>query len=93
MSEGYQQSESLYFTSGDICLSAPLARALKSSMTTGLIFRVHRFTISLHSPVFRDMFALPEQPGVNATHDGITLVQMPDSAEELAELLNAFYYG
>lgn len=93
MSERYQHSETLYFASGDICLSAPLARTWKSPPAIGLIFRVHRFTLSLHSPVFRGMFALPEQPGVNETYDGVILVQMPDSAEDIEDLLDAFYYG
>ncbi|EIM82193.1 uncharacterized protein STEHIDRAFT_23738, partial [Stereum hirsutum FP-91666 SS1] len=86
-------SESLYFSSGDICLSAPYAQALESSSAYGLIFRVHRFTLSLHSPVFRDMFDLPEQPGANVMYDGVTLVQMPDSAEDIEALLYAFYHG
>lgn len=93
-SKGYQHSESLYFASGDICLSAPYAQALESSSSAyGLIFRVHRFTLSLHSPVFRDMFDLPEQPGANELYDDVALVQMPDSAEDVEALLYAFYYG
>lgn len=92
-SKGYQHSESIYFTDGDICLSAPYAQALESSPADGLIFRVHRFILSLHSPVFRDMFDLPEQPGANVLYDDVALVQMPDSAEDVEALLYAFYYG
>lgn len=100
MTEGYQRSKSLYFPTGDICLAAPMddsstARAGDTqSQPTGLIFRVHRFTLSLHSPVFRDIFALPDGgTGVNETYDGVVLVHMPDSAEDLEQLVEAFYYG
>lgn len=101
MSSAFEHHETLYFADGNICLSArPAATRLDGDLNAEaqnskiLVFRVHQGVLSLHSPVFKDMLAFPEpQPGTNEVYDGVPLVQMPDSAEALESLINAFYHG
>lgn len=97
---GFQRHSSLYLADGNICLSAassrfiaPVDGAAEPTQPAGLLFRVHRSVLALHSPVFRDMFGIPDMSGANETYDGISLVQMPDSAEDLEGPLKAFYHG
>ena len=74
------KSEDFWFDDGDIVLSA----------TKGHIehhFRVHRTILTIPSPVFRDMFSMP-QP----TKEDISLVPLyDDSVEDLEALLGALY--
>lgn len=101
MSSAFEHHGFLYFADGNICLSArPTAAHLdgdsnpETEKAKILVFRVHQGVLSLHSPVFKDMLAFPEpQPGTNEVYDGVPLVQMPDTAEALESLLNAFYNG
>ena len=69
--------------SGDIILS---------SETKGVInlFRVHKATLSYHSPVFQDMFTLPPST-VNEMHDDIPVVDMQDDFEDLVAFLEVVY--
>lgn len=104
---GYKRHSTLYFPDGNICLSAELPRvspitlddssiAAPDDLTkepTGLLFRVHRSVLSLHSHVFRDMFSMPDLSGSSEVYDGLALVRMPDSANDLESLLGAFYIG
>ena len=55
-----------------------------------LQFRVHSFMLAHHSPIFSDMFALPS-PSIADTYEGAPLVDMPDKAEDLADLLKVLY--
>ncbi|KAH7924483.1 hypothetical protein BV22DRAFT_1035082 [Leucogyrophana mollusca] len=76
----------LYFADGNIVLSA------LTSEKKGTLFRIHKSVLSLHSPVFADMFALPEPPsGVNDAYDGVPLVHLHDDAIHVRELLQTFY--
>lgn len=76
----------LYFSDGDVILCASSVSAKKT-----FLLRVHKLLLSLHSPVFKDMFAFPTDPSVNETLDGIPVVRMPDDAEELATFITLFY--
>ncbi|KAI5119034.1 hypothetical protein M0805_001857 [Coniferiporia weirii] len=95
----------LYFDDGNIVLSAvsnthnELLRAINNtpdgsdtSAPQTLLFRVHRSILMENSDIFRDMLELPESPsGVNEKYDGVPVVQMPDSAKEIEDILKVFY--
>lgn len=76
--------ETLYFPDGDIILSVP-----KHNDTVAL--RLHRFMLSHHSSVFRDMFSLPPNSQVNETYDGVPVVRMSDDCEHLTKAIGALY--
>lgn len=93
---------SLYLADGNICLAAPQTQTIENHDTDTLrwiVFRVHQTMLSMHSPVFADMLAL--QPTVQAGNmdtdidkfEGVSLVRMPDSAEDLEAMLKALYFG
>ena len=54
-------------------------------------FRIHRTTLSRHSPVFRDMFSIPQPTDSDDTVDGCPIVRLSDSAEDVTHLLAALY--
>lgn len=97
----FQHHQRLYLADGNVCLSALWTSqpslenqtAIQEPSVIGTIFRVHQSILSIHSDIFRDMFSLPSTQGTNETYDGVPLVQMPDSAEDLEALLAALYYG
>lgn len=94
-SECRERHSSLYLDDGNIVLAA---RAEPSGGTTSadartVLFRVHISTLKRQSLVFADMFSLPVGPsGANSdTEDGVTLVNMPDSAEDIESMLEVLY--
>lgn len=103
----FQRHTKLYFTDGNICLSAvshasaasqsdsnaEMLAAPDHPLSAGIFFRVHQSVLSIHSPIFCDMFGLPSTDDTNETYDGVPLVHMPDSAEDLESLLTALYFG
>ncbi|TDL17692.1 hypothetical protein BD410DRAFT_831408 [Rickenella mellea] len=76
--------ETLYFPAGDLVLAASLKNP--GHADGSVLFRVHKFMLAHHSPIFNDMFALPPVDTIE-TYDGANLVHMPDSAEDLEGLL------
>ena len=44
-----------------------------------------------HDTIFEDMFTLPPNPDVLELHEGIPLIRMPDSYEELEAFLEVLY--
>src|SRR6202034_3632094 len=60
-----------WFNDGSIVLNAD---------TT--LFRVHRTTLSAHSPVFSDMFGIP-QPPEQCAIEGCMVVHLPDAAADV----------
>jgi len=79
-----------FFTTsdGDIILHASPESGPKHD------FRVHRFILSLASPVFKDMFSLPQPPDRNQNEvHGIPAVDVPDSPEVLDVILRFIYPG
>ncbi|KAI5117805.1 hypothetical protein M0805_004565 [Coniferiporia weirii] len=88
-----------YFTDGDIILSAPLMVADASTLRRGadisdvtVLFKIHKFQLAANSDVFSSMLELPTSPNnVNETYDGVPLVAMSDSAEEVEDLLRMLY--
>jgi hypothetical protein len=88
--EEYVRHSELWFTDGSVVLQAEKTR-----------FRVHTSLLSRRSLFFRDMFMLP-QPSKGSPKcsdqpdcivDGCPLVTLHDSAEDVANLLIAFYDG
>jgi hypothetical protein len=56
----------------------------------GLQFRVHGEVLSANSPIFADMFAVP-QPAEEATIEGCPLVKLQDDAEDVELALRVIY--
>ena len=83
-SSGISQHPGFYLPDGDIVISA------KSRNNDTQLFRVHRFLLCYHSPVFKDMFLL-SSPDDNEKHDGVPVVNLPDDAADVASLLNFLY--
>ena len=76
-----------YLPDGDFAIcSAPSAQ---DSVVT--VFRVHKPVMAYNSPVFHDMLELPAYPTGQETHEGVPLVRVTDSAEEMRALLAALY--
>ena len=81
----FAKDPSLWFDDGNVILVAEES-----------LFRVHRGVLSRHSPVFKDMFAVP-QPAADAlasdTVDGCPTVNVSDSTHDLKQLLLVIYDG
>ena len=82
-------STSLFTTDdGDIILRARTEPDSKHD------FRVHKFILSLASPVFKDMFAFPQPLDQNQNeHPDIPVVDIPDSPEVFDTILRYIYPG
>jgi len=81
---------SAFFTTddGDIVLHAGTEPGAKHD------FRVHKFILSLASPVFKDMFAFPQPSDQNENeHPDIPVVDIPDSPEVFDTILRYIYPG
>lgn len=70
-----------------------LNAAADMTADTQQLFRVHKFIMAHHSPVFADMLSMPAPPDVtvNDIYEGVPLVALSDRASDLASLLNALY--
>lgn len=77
-----KRHNTLWFEDGSVVLSTP-----------DVLFRVFRSTLSRHSPIFRDMFSLPQSSNVpeEETMDGVPVVELHDDPEDLAHLLSALH--
>jgi BTB/POZ domain len=59
--------------------------------STNLVnFRVHKSVLVISSPLFRDMFSLPQPPN-DETVDGLPVVHLPEDAEILNSLISMLY--
>lgn len=74
---------SLWLDEGNIILRA------RSDNQQVIRFCVHRF-LAHHSPIFRDMFALPA-PSDAETLGGLPVVDLQDKAEDVEVFLKALY--
>lgn len=54
-------------------------------------FRFFKLLLSLASPVFKDLFALPQVPDGNDTKDGLPIVQLTEGGRTLRMLLTMCY--
>lgn len=80
------QYPSLWFDDGNVILA-----------TATMLYRVHRGVLSLNSPVFREMFSLPQShdEGVPSAAgenlDGVPIVRIHDDDAVFRLLLKVFY--
>ena len=77
-------------SSGTPCIGAA---AQASTPARYVVFRVHKFLLRHHSPVFEHLFedATADCDGADA-HDGVPVVHMPgDDAADLARILTYLY--
>lgn len=91
-----------YFDDGSIVLSAHSTevslpgKELESSGSSRpnasrkVVFRVHKSILRSASRVFADMFELSDG-SASDIHDGVPLVHMPDSAEDVEAMLDMLY--
>ncbi|KAA1475917.1 hypothetical protein DENSPDRAFT_764192, partial [Dentipellis sp. KUC8613] len=81
-----KRHETLYLSDGNIALVAQW-----SEREDGwVVFRVHRSILARSSSVFEDMFSLPASEAMEA-YDGVPLVCMQDTGEDLEGLLQYLY--
>lgn len=89
--------------------SSSLDGSITFSSSKRIMFRVHKSVHSMHSPVFNDMFTLPDTAAcselvgrqaesvnstsgsVNETYEGVPVVELPDTVEQVEQLLSIFY--
>ncbi|EIW80338.1 hypothetical protein CONPUDRAFT_73485 [Coniophora puteana RWD-64-598 SS2] len=87
----FTKENTLYFFDGNIVIAAAIGNE------EGLIFRVHKSLLSLHSPVFSDMFSIPASPdgalNPNDFFEGVPLVRMYDKAADVFDFLRIFYHA
>jgi len=74
-----QKDTHVYLDDGNIVLVAGMT-----------CFRVHRSLLAKYSPIFRDMFSLP-QPEDQEMYDGVPMVELQDDPDILRALLRVFY--
>lgn len=80
----------LYFNDGNIVLLSSFTDQIP------VLFRVHKSVLAKQSPVFFDMFTLPENEpgsslGMDASYQGAPFVSMPDDKDDLECFLKAIY--
>ncbi|KAJ7159993.1 hypothetical protein C8R43DRAFT_1064067 [Mycena crocata] len=80
LNHGPQRAEGLWFEHGGLIIQADNS-----------LFRIARDVLAIHSPVFRDMLALP-LPTDAEMMDGCPFVRLPDSAPDVTVFLKALYY-
>jgi hypothetical protein len=79
--ESEKTPSEIWFSDGNIILEAGNKR-----------FKVHRAVLSMHSTVFKDMFALPTSLAMeNDTENEIPLVVLQDAAMDVEYMLREFY--
>lgn len=55
------------------------------------LFKCHSIILSQHSPVFRDMLAIPPSSAPEDAYMGLPLVRLPDPFADIKELLRMLY--
>lgn len=55
------------------------------------LFKCHTIILSQHSPVFRDMLAMPPSSSPEDMYNGLPLVRLPDPHLDIKELLRMLY--
>lgn len=85
-----EHHSSLYLDDGNVCHTS----GLPDSPSPRPVFRVHKSLLARHSPVFRDMFALPTDVGGQVDrYECAPLVVIQDSTGDIEALLLALYDG
>lgn len=86
----FEHHDSLYLEDGNVCLVSGLSDSPLSPRT---LFRVHKSLLARHSPVFKDMFAFPADAANQDQYEGLPLVVMQDSTNDIEVFLLALYDG
>lgn len=75
----------LYIDDGNLVVSA-------TDLQTGVLhyFRIHRSTLSRYSPVLKEMLSMPVPSSVES-YDGVSLVHVPDDAQDVRSFFMAIY--
>lgn len=71
----------IWFTDGNVVLE-----------TQRHAFRVYQGPLAQHSPVFRDLFTVPQPTPVEML-EGCPVVHLPDDSEDLRHLLRVLFPG
>jgi hypothetical protein len=78
--ESEKTPSEIWFSDGNIILEAGNKR-----------FKVHRAVLSMHSPVFKDMFTLPKSLETETIENDIPLVILQDAGMDVEYMLREFY--
>jgi hypothetical protein len=73
------RSSKFWFEDGNVVLQAEHTQ-----------FRLHRSVLSMHSPIFKDMFAC-SQPENGPTVDGCPLIHLSDTLEDVKNFVKILY--
>ena len=91
----FERHPEFYFPNGDVILAV---KFILSQPEDGprkyQIFRVHKFLLSLRSPVFSNLFADGDGDGPESgtSYDGVPFIELPgDNPEDFALLLSCLY--
>ena len=57
---------------------------------TSTLFRVNKSLLAFNSPVFADMFSLPDTPA-QEVYDGVSVVRVTDTVEDLTALFSVLH--
>lgn len=87
LDSGIVQDPELWMSDGNIVVTA-VETTEKESITHA--FRVHKSVLAKHSPVFGDLFTLP-QAAETEQYEGIPVVKLPDHYRDIRGLLRLFY--
>lgn len=75
------KSEDLWFDDGNVIL------AVKDTL-----FKVYRGVLAKASPVFHDMFTMPQPPDAEIM-DGCPLIRLEDAVEDMENFLKVLFNG
>lgn len=83
----------LYFLDGDLILEATSSLS-ENATSSFVLFRIHRWLLAHHSPIFRDMLSLPypRSAGTDEIYDGVSVVKLTDDARDVESLLQILYF-
>lgn len=83
------QDTEVWMDDGNVVIAA-VEDDKKKGKTTHL-FRCHKSVLSKHSPVFRDLFTMPQSSDTKDIWEGFPLVTLPDPAQDVRLLLRMLY--
>lgn len=76
----YIHSDTVWYSDGTVVLESG-----------GVAFRAYLGLISSQSHIFADMFSVPQQTGTMEMYDGVPIVHMPDSVDDLDNFLSLLH--
>lgn len=83
--KSFQMDGSFWFPDGDVTIGA-----LSDTEGAVIIFRCHKWHLVKSSPIFMDLFALPQPMNIEQ-FQGTPLVYLPDKQEDFREILRMIY--